>query len=317
MSEDRPEYNLQMTRSPISTTQENGERISNARSGHDEIALSEVLQVLRSGRWLILAITTAFAAVALLLALILPKEYRATILVYPVSVSKSNDQLSSLANAVPGVGSIASMFGISSHGGNAAKDVATLESQILTREFITTNHLMPVLFPKVWDAKTNGWRTTNSARIPTLWKANLLFRKKIRTVSLDEKTGLIKLSIVWNDPTLAAIWANSLVALANQYLRARAINRENRKIKYLSDEAQKTSVVAVRQGIYMIMQQEIANEMMAKGQRQYAMRVIDPAFAPEAAASPRPVLWTLSGIIGGLLFSCGWVVFRASLREAR
>ena len=316
MSKRHEDYGTVQASSSPASTQERSVQLPELRLDRDEIALSDVFRVLRSGRWMILAITCAFAAVALSLALILPKEYRATVLVFPVSANNTNDRLGSLASAVPGVSSIASMFGLSGHGGNAAKDVATLESQVLTRKFITANTLMPILFRKFWDVRTNRWRTTSPSRMPTLWKANLLFKKKIRTVALDQKTGLIKLSIVWNDPRLAANWANGLVAMANQYLRARAISRADREIKYLGDEAQKTSVVAVRQGIYEIMQQEIANEMVAKGQRQYAMRVIDPAFAPEVAASPRPILWTLSGLIGGFLLSCGWVMFRASLRES-
>lgn len=316
MSDSQNEFSAMKDQSSNASMKTQSARGSGLRHGDDEITFSEIFAVLRGGRWMILAITCGFAVIALSLALILPKEYRATILVSPVSANDASGKLAGLANAVPGVSSIASMFGISSHSGDAAKDVATLESQILTRKFITANDLMPILFAKSWNAKTNSWRVTSRSKTPTLWKANLLFKKKVRTVALDEKTGLIKMSIVWSKPELAANWANGLVAMANEYLRTRAIKRADREIKYLGDEAQKTSDVTVRRGIYEIMQQEIANEMVARGQRQYAMRVIDPAFAPEVAASPRPILWTLSGLIGGFLLSCGWVMLRATQRES-
>lgn len=282
----------------------------------DEITVSEVFAVLRRGRWLIASVTVTAAALALLAALMLPKEYRASILVAPVAANAEGGRLASLTNALPGASSIASMFGLSSHGNRAAKDVATLKSQVLTRKFIAKNNLMPVLYSRLWDARTSRWRTDNPKRLPTLWKANQLFKNKIRTVSLDAKTGLIRLTIVWRDPKLAAAWANGLVAMANDYLRNRAIREANRDIAYLASEADKTSIVTVRQGIYDIMQQQIANEMVAQGRRQYALRVIDPAFAPQRPTSPRPVLWTLSGLVGGLLLSCGWVVFKASWRES-
>jgi uncharacterized protein involved in exopolysaccharide biosynthesis len=288
-----------------------------ARYDADEITLGEVLAVLRAGRWVIVAVTVAFAALALTGALLLPKQYRASILVAPVVEGRSSSGLASLTSSLPGVSNIASMFGLSSHNGDAAKDEATLESQVLTRKFIKQNNLLPVLYARLWDARTGRWRTSDPKQLPTLWKANQLFKHKIRTVALDDKTGLIRLAITWRNPRLAAAWANGLVALANNYLRQRAIREANREIAYLAGEAQKTSIVTVRQGIYELMQQEIGNEMVAQGKHEYALQVIDPAYAPQAPASPRPILWALSGLLGGLLLSCGWVVFRASLRGSR
>ena len=280
----------------------------------DEITLGEILEVLRAGRWLIAAVTVGAAALALTAALLLPKQYRASILVAPVVEGRSSSGLANLASSLPGVSNIASMFGLSSHNGDAAKDEATLESQVLTRKFIKQNDLLPILYARLWNSQTGHWRTSDPKRLPTLWKANQLFKNKIRTVALDGKTGLIRLTIIWRSPRFAAAWANGLVAMANDYLRGRAIREANREITYLAGEAQKTSIVTVRQGIYDLMQQEIGNEMVAQGKHEYALQVIDPAFAPQAPASPRPVLWALSGLIGGLLMSCGWVVFRASLR---
>ena len=317
MSENHSEFGATQKDASVGHLEEGRIRGTESGANRDEVALSEILAVIRNGRWLILAVTGVCAATALALAFILPKKYRATILVAPVSANQAQNQLTGLVDSVPGVAGLASMFGISGHGGDGAKDVATLESQILTRKFIAANDLMPTLFASAWDGRTHSWRSSNPRRIPTLWDANALFKAKIRTVSLDEKTGLIKLSIIWNNPVLAANWANGLVEAANYYLRARAMERTEREIKYLSNEAQRTSVVAVRQGIYSLMQREIASEMVAKGQREYAMRVIDPAYSPETPESPRPLLWMLSGILGGFLFSCGWVIFRAGLRESR
>lgn len=302
---------------PRSENQELKAARSTSQYDAGEITISEVVAVLRNARWSILAVTVGAALLALSVSLILPKEYRASVLVAPVVADRGESQLASFANALPGVGNVTSMLGIASHGSNAAKDVAILKSQVLTRKFITENHLLPVLYARLWDAHAARWRADDGKRTPTLWKANQLFKYKVRAVALDEKTDLIRLTITWRDPRLAAAWANGLISMANDYLRSRAIREANREIAYLANEAKQTSIVTVRQGIYQIMEQEIANEMVAQGRRQYALRVIDPAFTPQQAASPRPLLWVLSGLLGGLLFSCGWAVFRASWRESR
>jgi len=49
----------------------------------------------------------------------------------------------------------------------------------------------------------------------------------------DPKTGLVTLSITWNDPNIAAKWANGLVRMANDYLRDQAIEESERNIAYL------------------------------------------------------------------------------------
>ena len=181
--------------------------------------------------------------------------------------------------------------------------------------FIETNDLMPILFADKWNSKTHTWNTANKMKIPTLWKANRFLRHKVMSVVVEPKTGLIKMAMVWTNPKLAASWANSMVDMANAYLRNRAIRQGNREIAYLEGQARKTSDVEIKQGIYSLIAQEIAHITVAQGRREYAFRVIDPAFAAEIVYSPRPILWALAGAIGGLLLSVGILVARAGWHE--
>jgi uncharacterized protein involved in exopolysaccharide biosynthesis len=155
---------------------------------------------------------------------------------------------------------------------------------------------------------------TDPEEIPTLWKANDLFKKKVRAVATDSKTGLVTLTITWTDPKIAAQWANDLVKSANNYLREKAIEQSERNIAYLNDQAAKTDAVGIRQAMYSILQVEINKAMLARGSEEYAFKVIDPATVPEKKTSPKRSLWLASGFAGGALLSIMFLLVRNAVR---
>jgi uncharacterized protein involved in exopolysaccharide biosynthesis len=60
------------------------------------------------------------------------------------------------------------------------------------------------------------------------------------------------------------------------------------------------------------MQTEISREMLARGSDEYALKVIDPAIAPDDESSPQIVLWALLGVFGGVVLSLAGVFIRMS-----
>ena len=215
-----------------------------------------------------------------------------------------------------GLSGLASLAGINLNGANQAKTeaIATLESEILTEQYIRQHDLLPILFSRDWNATTRQWDTTNPKKVPTLWQANRRF-KDVRSIEDDTKTGLITLTIRWKDPYVAAQWANGLVKLTNDYLRQRAIDEAERNISYLTAEVSKTNIVEVKSAIYLLMETEIKNEMIARGRDEYALRVIDPAVPPERKSFPRPVLWTAGAFLGGIFLGLLVSIVRETMAD--
>jgi uncharacterized protein involved in exopolysaccharide biosynthesis len=162
-----------------------------------------------------------------------------------------------------------------------------------------------LLFQNQWDPARNTWKHTLFGAPPTLWKGNEYIKENIRTISEDAKTGMVTLSIRWKSPATASKWANDLVAMTNSYLRNKAIAQSERNIKYLEEQAAKTDAVALREVIYSLLQSEINKSMLARGNDEYAFKVIDPAVPPEKPSSPNMVLWVLGGFFGSLTMSLG------------
>ncbi len=280
-------------------------------SDHAELTLQEYVGVLRGWRipiLLLLVLATSGAAVA---AYVLPKKYTATVLISPVTNSGSSGLLSGLNSMVSQIGGLASLAGVSQTSDSTkAESLATLESEGLTDAYIEQNNLLPVIFRSKWDSRRGVWIDQDARHIPTLWQANQYFKKRVRDVTADAKTGLVTLKITWTDPATAAKWANDLVRMTNQYRRDKAIQESERNVSFLTAEAAKTDVVGVKQAIYSILQNEISKMMLARGNEEYALKVIDPATPPERPSSPLPLYWT----VGAFFMTLGLCMMAAFLR---
>jgi uncharacterized protein involved in exopolysaccharide biosynthesis len=270
----------------------------------DEISLKEILQLLRRRKWAVLLVTAVFTLTAGVAAKLTPKTYKASIIVSAATNQPGSGQTGGLNSVVSQFSGLASLAGLAMGGdSHRAESIAVLQSEALTEGYIRDNDLLPVLYPKQWDALQKRWNVSDPQKTPTVWKATQKFKRSIANVSTDTKTGLVTLTIVWKDRQLAAKWANELVKKTNDYLRAKAIVEADRNIKYLNGEALTTDVVGVKTAIFSIMQNEINKEMLARGSDEYALKVVDPAVAPEEPYSPEPVMWILIGLFGGLLLS--------------
>lgn len=268
-----------------------------------EPTVGEQMHAVWSRKWPVLATTLLGAVIAGIAAFLVTPKYEATILIMPVLQSSSGGSFGQMGGVGSELGGLAALAGLKMGGEGKDEALAVLQSQALTDAYISQNNLLPVLL--------KGGKGT-----PTLWKANLFFKKNVRRVTTDSLTGMVSLVITWTNATQAAQWANGLVAMTNDYMRTKAINETERNIAYLKDQAAKSNVVEVKEGIYTILLKEINTEMLARGTREYALKVIDPAVVPERPSSPLKKVWVLVGAILGLLASAGVVIIGADKRRA-
>lgn len=294
--------------------------VNRARNSDTRDALLEIAAVLWASRWIVVSTVICCAIAAAVVARSVAPRYTASVLLSPVSNRASSSELGGgLASAASELSGIASLAGISLSTADSAKAVAvaTLQSEALTERYIHDNNLLPVLFSGQWNHVLGEWKGSDQTRFPTPWMGNAYFKKHVRKVTEDAKTGLVTLSVTWTDPKLAAQWANGLVRLTNDYMRDNAIGESERDIAYLSGEAAKTSVVELRNAIYQLMETEIRQDMLAKGSEEYALKVIDPAAVPESPSFPQTILWILGGTAMGVVLGAIIAVIRDSFRYSR
>jgi uncharacterized protein involved in exopolysaccharide biosynthesis len=275
----------------------------------DEITFEEVISRIWTRKTLVVVVALGAAAIASAIAIVIPKTYIASTVVSPVASNSNNSLGGGLSSIASQFGGLASLAGISVPGDSRKyESLAILQSEALTEKYIADKNLLPILYASEWDAAKGAWTTSDPRKMPTLWKANRDF-KGIRAVSNDNRTQLTTVSIKWKDPKLAATWANDLVKLTNEYLRNQAISEAENNIGYLNAQAAKTDVVAVKQGIYSMIQVEINKAMTAKGTADFALKVLDPAVPPEKPSSPKLSIWLFGGLFGGGLIAAAFAYY--------
>jgi uncharacterized protein involved in exopolysaccharide biosynthesis len=123
-------------------------------------------------------------------------------------------------------------------------------------------------------------------------------------VRQDESTGLITVTIRWRDPLAVAEWANGLVALANERIRARAIDEATASLEYLDRELAKANVMEIQQSIYRAIEAQLNTKMLASVRTDYAFRIVSAATRPDVDnyVSPKEALMLVLGLLlGGIV----------------
>lgn len=280
-----------------------------------EINITKTLTAVWKAKVMVMGMCVVGLVLGLVIGIVVPKKYEASVVISPVgSLGPTGSASSALESAASHLGGLGGLLGVGGIGVDSRKEeaLATLQSQQLTQDYIHGNNLLPILFAKKWESNRRVWRDATDP--PTLWKGNRLFDEKVRSLSTDPKTGLSTLTVTWTDPVLAAEWANGLVSLTNSYLREKAIKEARNNIDFLTQQAAKTTVVGIQQAIYSVLQEEISQITFAEGTQEYALKVIDPAFAPERPSTPKAWVWALLGGLAALTLAVIFVVIRENDR---
>jgi uncharacterized protein involved in exopolysaccharide biosynthesis len=266
----------------------------------DEIDLLELWRAFWEYKILIVGTVLVCALIAAYLALTAIPVFRAEATISEADNSGANP-MGSLTNQL---GGLASLVGVNlGNDGSTREALAILESRRLAEEFVKRGNLIPALFP--------------DGEPPTMWKTVQYFREGVLKIQTDESTGLTTVSVDWRDPALAANWANGYVALANDVLRARAIEESTRNIAYLNSQIAKTNVVEVQKVMYSLIEAETKTQMLANGKAEYAFSVIDPAVPPEIRISPKRTLMVLVGMFIGGLLGCIVALVHRTVKNAK
>lgn len=286
----------------------------------NDVGLRELWLTIKAQKWIIVvcAVVTTLAGVAA--ALMLEPVYRAEVLVSPVKSGPSSGQLGELVSQLGGLGGLASgMLGRGGGGTDKEASIAVLGSRAFTGSFIQDKKLMPVLFPERWDAERRTWRDAGKRRPPSLNDAIRKFDKKIRTVSEDRRTGLVRVTIDWRDPAEAAAWANELIERLNATVRHQAIDDSKRSLEFLRHERAQTDVVALQQAITHLMEGQLESIMMANVRREFAFKVIDPAVASDLDdyVRPRKLLIVSGALFFGIMLGVFVAIVAAAISRPR
>jgi uncharacterized protein involved in exopolysaccharide biosynthesis len=280
----------------------------------DRLDLLELWRAVWRSKWLVLSVAFACALIGATYSLFATKWYRAEVLMIPAD-PKSTQGLAGVLGGLGALDGLAGLAGISIGGGTTAEPLALINSPGFTRAFIEEQQLLPVLFEDEWDPRAGAWK---KAKHPDIHDAVKLFDRRVRRTYEDKKTKLVTLTIEWKDPQIAANWANLLVQRLNDQMRLRALAEAERNIEYLKNELRSAELVTMQQSGGRLLEAELQKSMLARGNDEFALRVIDKASPPKWRVWPKRVQITVfSGVLGGFLAAFALIIRRAARIESK
>ncbi|MDA8946768.1 Wzz/FepE/Etk N-terminal domain-containing protein [Luminiphilus sp.] len=294
---------------------------NNASGAHqydDEIDLKELFGVLWASKNFIAAITTVFAVGSVLVALSIPNQYKATALLAPAQAEDGG-----LSSALGQLGGLASLAGVSIGVGESSESQIAQEimrSWSFIDGFIVDNSLAVEVYAAegwnrrsgelkidddVYDIDTRAWQLedddTDELRPPTSWELFESFSDRL-SVSQDQKSGLVSVSIEYYSPVIAKEWLDLYIAAINEHMQARQVTKVSRNISYLEEQIAKTSIAEMREVFYTIIEEQTKNKMVAEASPDYAFVKVSPSMVPEEKSKPsRALICVLGTLLGGML----------------
>ena len=269
----------------------------------------EILQELWRGRTTILIVTFAVGFIGIAYAMLATPWYRAEVVMVPTQMDMGQGLAAQISQLAP----LASLAGIAVGSDNTAESLSVLQSRTLSRDFIESQGLLPVLFSDRWDEIGKKWKVS-SQRTPDIRDGVEYFDKDIRRVFQDRKTGVVRLTIEWTDPELASTWANGLAQRLNKKMRERALADAQKNVKFLQNELAATNVVALQQPIGRLLESELQKLMLARGSEEFSYRVIDAAEVPKKRVRPRRAIIAIGALLVGGILGASIVMLRRRRR---
>jgi uncharacterized protein involved in exopolysaccharide biosynthesis len=270
-----------------------------------DLSLADAIHRIVKNKWRVLACVAVGVIAGILVAVLSRRVYVGEVVVVPQSAS-SGGKTESVAKRLSGLASIAGISVGGEGGENRDIAIATLTSYQTISTFLGSEGIQQ----KVLDEVSRGWPEALFARRrpSTTWEAVRAFREHMLLVP-DKDSSLVRLSIDWYDPISASRWANGLVALADAQLRSVALSTARGRLNYLQKELENNPVVAVREVVSGMMEENLRTLATAGADREFAFRVIDPAVAAERAVRPKRLLIVVAFGSAGLLFGILAAIF--------
>lgn len=289
----------------------------------DEIDLRELFVTLWRGKWIILFSTIAFAAAGVLFALSKPNIYQASVLLAPTQDEGGIGGLSGQ------LGGLASLAGINLGGGGANKTVMAkqvLQSHAFLSDFIHRHNLsVPLMATEGWNTEnqewvinrevynpqTNEWLQDEDGKSykPTDWDLVKKFRESHLSISEDQETGMVTLSVKSQSPPMAKELAAKLAHDINEHMRQQDINDAEARIAYLEEKLSETNIAGMQQVFYQLVESETRTVMLANAQSEYIFKTVDPAVVPQEKSEPkRAIIAIVSTMLGGMLGIFLWFI---------
>ena len=285
----------------------------------DEIDPREFLFALLKGKWIIIFSTAFFSIVGIIYSLSLPNIYESKALLAPVNESSS--LASGALSQYSGLAGLAGInFPTGETGSNNKKAIELIGSLNFFEKYLMPKIFLPDLMAiESWDNKnnkiiyddsifqkdSNTWVRDFSypkKLIPSAQESFEVFKGSNLSISEDNKTGYVSLSIKHQSPLIAKQWVKIIFEEVNFFYRQKDKESSEKAVVYLNKQIANTSLSEIRQVTASLLEKEIQKLTLVEANKDYDFEYVYPPSVMEKKSEPnRRLIVILSFMLGAFL----------------
>ena len=213
-----------------------------------------------------------------------------------ILVANNNDTEESSSSALGGLASLAGIQ-LPQSNNKSVSSLAMLNSRTFLKSFIKEYDLKPNLFPDQWLVEAKKWSDKEPSDIAAIGEL-----KKILDIKKIEG-GLVEIGVTSYDPKLSVSVANNIIFYFNNYMRKDAIEESEQLIKFLEKEIANSSLSEIRNRIFGLIKENIAEKSLANVRQEFVYKIIDKAYESNSPSFPNKLQISFIGIFLGLFIA--------------
>lgn len=283
----------------------------------DEINIQEILSLLWSKKFFIGSITILFTSIFILIALMLPNIYKSQAIMLPV---QDDGGMSGMLSQYSGMAGLAGISLPSESSTKSKEAIARIQSfnffsnyflpNIALEDLVAVKNWNPVddkliYDKKIYNSELGKWvRKVEFPRsnVPSSQEAYKTYRE-IMSISEDEKTSFVSLSIKHYSPFIAQHWVELIIEKIDLSMRDQDRNEATKSINFLNNRSPTVNYEEIKKSLSSLQQEQMKRLMMIEANENYIFKVLDSPLAPEMKSEPKRLSIVIIGTILGILLS--------------
>ena len=300
----------------------NFEKNNNSIVYDDAINLYELFIVLWKRKFLIIFITFLSGLFSIQYSLSLPNIYTSSVLLSPASQQEGGG---GMLGKYSGMASLAGISLPSASANKSTEAIARISSFEFFDKFIYPNILIQDLIAvKKWNPQQNTLKYNEEIfdSINGKWVRKVSFPlavnpssqeayktfKKIMTISQDNKTSFISISIKHQSPFIAKEWVQKIITEINKSMRDDDKNKAIKSINFLNSQFEKINYEEIKKSISSLQQEQMKALMLIEANEDYIFTVLNSPISPELKSEPKRSSIVIFGTFLGFIFSAALVI---------
>ena len=311
------------------------------QQGGETYGFLDLITIVWERKFFIGFIVLVCVVIAAIYSLLLTPVYRSEALLRPArDVTSGSNELGAGLGGLAKLGAIA---GLGSQSADVEEAVAILNSRSFTMSLLLEDGFIYKIYDEFWDADAQKWRSgketflsnvkkkyreiveslataktyvppaTSGYSGPSLEEAVDLFEVQVRNVSLDRRTGFVRLSIDWKDPVVARDWIVRMISRLNEETRRQAVQEAETTLRYLREAYEREENQGLRSTMLRLFEGQLEKAMVAEVKKNFSLEYIDEPFVPEQRVKPRRTLIVVVTFLVSFVMASALAVFRHAM----